>query len=95
MSLRSDITQLRLHIKESDIQRLEYALPTSSQVAAILVGGEDLSELNESDIIIQTQSGSLMNVPDTACYYDPLQYPMLLLYGSSGWDLNFYNDSSP
>ena len=33
--------------------------------------------LNPRDILVQSTSGQLMNVLDTAGYYDPLQYPLL------------------
>ncbi|KAL7246703.1 hypothetical protein ACSBR2_001750 [Camellia fascicularis] len=36
------------------------------------------------DIIVQLTSGHLLNIPNTAGYYDPLQYPLLLPNGSYG-----------
>ncbi|KAF7808406.1 ATP-dependent DNA helicase PIF1-like [Senna tora] len=36
-----------------------------------------------------------MNVPNTVGYYDPLQYPLLLLCGKYVWDVNTQNDATP
>ncbi|KAL0282484.1 UNVERIFIED_CONTAM: hypothetical protein Sangu_2948000 [Sesamum angustifolium] len=44
----------RLLIREKPGTHLQYTLPTSSQVAAILVGGEELMEASDRDIIVQT-----------------------------------------
>lgn len=90
----NDLHDVRLHIKEQPTYRRQYNMPTSPQVAAILVGGEDPSEVLPRDIIVETNSGQLLNVPDTACLYDPLQYPLLLPYGSFGWDLTIFSDNA-
>ncbi|KAL6205141.1 hypothetical protein ACLB2K_022405 [Fragaria x ananassa] len=38
--------------------------------------------------MIETRECQLLNVSDCAGYYDPLQYPLLLAYGTYGWDIN-------
>ncbi|XP_056688781.1 uncharacterized protein [Spinacia oleracea] len=38
--------------------------------------------------MIESVTGQLSYIKDTAGYYDPLQYPLLFPYGSYGWDLN-------
>ncbi|XP_048502683.2 uncharacterized protein LOC104896527 [Beta vulgaris subsp. vulgaris] len=63
-------------------------MPSASQVAAVVVGGDDMANLKERDIMIESINGQLMYIKDTAGYYDPLQYPLLFPYGSYGWDLN-------
>ncbi|KAF5187278.1 hypothetical protein FRX31_023135 [Thalictrum thalictroides] len=92
ISQRHDRDTIRLHLKESTSGRRQYDLPTSSQVAAILVGAEEPSDRNERDIIVQTRTGNLYNIADTAGFYDPLQYPLLHPYGNFGWDLNLFRD---
>ncbi|KAF7808407.1 putative helitron helicase-like domain-containing protein [Senna tora] len=72
-----NIENSQLIIREQPRNRPQYNLPTASEVAAIIVSGEEAGQLNGRDIIVQSHSGHLMNVPDIARYYDPLQYPLL------------------
>ena len=88
LTQREDVSHCRLVIKEQPLNRNQYHLPTASQVVAIVVGGEELANLNGRDIVVETISGQLRNVQDIAGYYDPLQYPLLLPYGTYGWDVN-------
>ncbi|KAF7844086.1 uncharacterized protein G2W53_000991 [Senna tora] len=74
--------------------RPQYNLPTASESIAIIVGGEEAGQLNGKDIVVQSNSGHLMNVPDTVGYYDPLQYPLLLPCGTYGWDVNTENGAA-
>ncbi|XP_026459925.1 uncharacterized protein LOC113360655 [Papaver somniferum] len=94
ISQGTDFQDVRLHIKEQTTFLRTYNMPTSPQVAAVLVGGEEPSEVLPRDIIVETNSGKLLNVPDTACFYDPLQYPLLHPYGSFGWDLTIFGDNA-
>lgn len=55
-------------LKESSARRFEYTLLSSLDVVAILLGGENISNLNERDIMVQTRSGNLLNVLDTGGY---------------------------
>ncbi|XP_028093488.1 uncharacterized protein LOC114293595 [Camellia sinensis] len=75
-------------IKEQPRNRPQYNLPISPEVATVLVGGEEAGNLKPRDIIVQSTSGHLLNISDIVGYYDPLQYPLLLPYGSYGWDAN-------
>ncbi|KAF8391388.1 hypothetical protein HHK36_023692 [Tetracentron sinense] len=54
--------------------------------------GHSIEGRQARDIIVQTRTGHLQNVADTAGYYDPLQYPLLLPYGTHGWDIDVYNE---
>ena len=63
-------------------------MPSASQVTAIVVGRDDIANLMERDIIVESISGQLTSIKDTAGYYDPLQYPLLFPYGFYAWDLN-------
>ncbi|KAL0404003.1 UNVERIFIED_CONTAM: hypothetical protein Sradi_2041100, partial [Sesamum radiatum] len=84
LARRTDIHDCRLLIRDRPSTHLQYTLPTASQVAAILVGGEELTESSDRDIIVQTVGGELINIKDYAGYYDPLQYPLFLPYGTYG-----------
>ncbi|KAL0438838.1 UNVERIFIED_CONTAM: hypothetical protein Slati_2366800 [Sesamum latifolium] len=75
---RSDLPQCRLIIKQQAPNQHQYALPTASQVAAIIVDGEGIENLNNRDIMIEAMDGCLLNIQDIVGYYDPLQYPLLL-----------------
>ncbi|CAL2256483.1 unnamed protein product [Prunus armeniaca] len=48
---------------------------------------------NGRDIVVETISGRLWNVQDCVGFYDPLQYPLLLPYGTYGWDINTHDDN--
>ncbi|KAL5729947.1 DNA helicase [Ranunculus cassubicifolius] len=80
ISLMDNVNDIRLELKERRPDQHQYNLPTASQVAAILIG-----------VTIKTQGGHLLNVPDTAGFYDPLQYPLLHPYGQFGWDVQLHN----
>ncbi|KAL6140312.1 hypothetical protein ACLB2K_058612 [Fragaria x ananassa] len=84
---RQDLPNCRLIIREQPSDRRQYNLPTASQVAAVIVGGDDINP-NGRDFIIQTISGRRQTVKDSVGYYDPMQYPLLLPYGTYGWDIN-------
>ncbi|KAL5698567.1 DNA helicase [Ranunculus cassubicifolius] len=76
-----DIQNCRLIIREQPPYRRQYTLPTASEVAAIVIDG-DHNEINHGrDIIVESISGKLSYVPESAGYYDPLQYPLLLPFG--------------
>ncbi|XP_048441363.1 uncharacterized protein LOC125477912 [Pyrus x bretschneideri] len=63
-------------------------------VAAIIVGGEGSENIRGRDIVVQTTDGQLKSIKDCVGYYDPLQYPLLLPYGTYGWDVNTRNNNS-
>ncbi|KAL0311961.1 UNVERIFIED_CONTAM: hypothetical protein Sradi_5595400 [Sesamum radiatum] len=81
---RSDLPECRLIIKQQAPNQHQYALPTASQVAAIIVDGEGIENLNNRDIMIEAMDGRLLNIQDVVGYYDPLQYPLLLPHGNVG-----------
>ncbi|XP_004295965.1 PREDICTED: uncharacterized protein LOC101307681 [Fragaria vesca subsp. vesca] len=84
---RQDLPNCKLIIREQPSDRRQYNLPTASQVAVVIVGGDDISP-NGRDFIVQTISKRLHTVKDLVGYYDPMQYPLLLPYGTYGWDIN-------
>ncbi|XP_061993530.1 uncharacterized protein LOC133711415 [Rosa rugosa] len=88
-----DLETCRLIIREQPANQRQYSLPSESQVAAVIVGADDVENLRGRDIVVQTRQGQLLNVQDCAGYYDPLQYPLLLPYGTYGWDVNSRNNN--
>ncbi|XP_073059734.1 uncharacterized protein [Primulina eburnea] len=86
-----DIPNCRLIIRQQRPNEHQYNLPTSSQVAAVIVDNEFQENLSGRDITIQGIGGNLISIQDVVGYYDPLQYPLLLPYGTYGWDINSRN----
>ncbi|XP_026399139.1 uncharacterized protein LOC113294991 [Papaver somniferum] len=88
LAMRRDIPKCKLVLREQPLGGHQFNLPTSDQVAAIIVGGEDLTNVKPRETIVETTEGNLQMIPDTIGYFDPLQYPLLLPYGNYRWDLN-------
>ncbi|XP_073120706.1 uncharacterized protein [Henckelia pumila] len=88
---RQDIPKCKIIIKQQAPNQHQYSLPTAYQVAAVIVDNESPENLGSRDIVIQGIDGYLMNIQDIVGYYDPLQYPLLLPYGTYGWDINSRN----
>ncbi|XP_073021926.1 uncharacterized protein [Primulina eburnea] len=86
-----DIPNCRLIIRQQRPNEHQYNLPTSSQVAAVIVDNEFQENLSGRDITIQGIGGNLISIQDVVGYYDPLQYPLLLPYGTYSWDINSRN----
>ncbi|CAA0837474.1 Unknown protein, partial [Striga hermonthica] len=61
-----------------------YNLPTSSEVAALVVGDFDQA-MGERDILVETKSGRLQRINELNASYLALQYPLLLPYGEDGY----------
>lgn len=83
---RSDLIHCRLLIKERPAEDRQYVVPSASQVAAVIPTNEDLPYATNRDIVVQTIGGRLINLKEFSGYYDPLQYPLFLPYGTYGWD---------
>ncbi|KAB2620481.1 hypothetical protein D8674_043011 [Pyrus ussuriensis x Pyrus communis] len=89
---RQDLPNCKLILKEQPIDRRQYSLPSTSQVEAIIIDGDNATIANGRDIVVETISGRLSHVRDYVGFYDPLQYPLLLPYGTYGWDVNSRDD---
>ncbi|XP_076895911.1 uncharacterized protein LOC143548702 [Bidens hawaiensis] len=64
-----------------------YNLPTTSEVAALIVG--DIGEaIDKRDIIVTTQSGALQRTSKLHPCYVPLQYPIFFPYGEDGYRID-------
>ncbi|WZZ04936.1 hypothetical protein YC2023_090857 [Brassica napus] len=67
-----------------------YNLPTSSEVAALVVG--DFQEnMDKRDIILEKNNGKLKRINELHPCYLPLQYPLLFPYGEDGFRLGIKN----
>lgn len=74
---------LRLFRNRSKDARV-YNLPTSNEVAALIVG--DLGSMDVGrDIIVKKISGQLSRLHETHTAFIPLQYPLLFSYGEDGY----------
>ncbi|XP_076935570.1 uncharacterized protein LOC143602288 [Bidens hawaiensis] len=56
-----------------------YNFPSSSEVAALIVG--DIGNIEPRDIIVETKTGSLKHISELHPSYVPLQYPLFYIYG--------------
>ncbi|XP_020245001.1 uncharacterized protein LOC109823124 [Asparagus officinalis] len=65
-----------------------YNTPTSNEVAAIWIEGNNSNVPFEREIVIHEHSGQRHYVKHYYGCYDPLQYPLLFPKGESGWHQN-------
>ncbi|KAI9115681.1 hypothetical protein K1719_013350 [Acacia pycnantha] len=63
----------------------QYSMPTTSELAALIVGDFDNS-YTKRDIIVKRQCGKLQRIDELHMAYLPLQYPLLFPYGDNGYD---------
>ncbi|KAI9074208.1 hypothetical protein K1719_043832 [Acacia pycnantha] len=63
----------------------KYNVPTTSELAALIVGDFDNSYTNR-DIIVKRQCGALQRIDELHMAYLPLQYPLFFHYGDNGYD---------
>ncbi|XP_072054416.1 uncharacterized protein [Arachis hypogaea] len=75
--------RLRLYRKRSKDARV-YNLPSSNEVAALIVGDFDSGDAGR-DIIVQLKSGHLQRIHETHTAFIPLQYPMMFPYSEDGY----------
>nr|CAD1820584.1 unnamed protein product [Ananas comosus var. bracteatus] len=61
-----------------------YNLPTSSEVAALIVGDIEKNTV-ERDIVVETQTSLLQRIHELHPSYLPMQYPLLFPYGEDGY----------
>jgi PIF1-like helicase/Helitron helicase-like domain at N-terminus len=65
-----------------------YNAPTSSDIAAIMIGdGHNIDPTNR-DIHLKLHDGSLQRISETHPSYDPLHYVLLFPRGDDGWHIN-------
>ncbi|XP_035837979.1 uncharacterized protein LOC110942640 [Helianthus annuus] len=86
--------KLRL-ISQRDRDGRTYNLPTSSEIAALIVGDMDKT-IDHRDIIVKEQSGVLKRISELHPSYLALQYPILFPYGDDGYRINIpHRDFGP
>ncbi|KAK4256171.1 hypothetical protein QN277_009070 [Acacia crassicarpa] len=81
----SDISIRLIRNSGSDAQSRQYNMPSTSELASLIVGDFDKS-YTKRDIIVKHQSGQLQQIDELHMSYLPLQYPLLFPYGDSGYD---------
>ncbi|GBC08228.1 hypothetical protein RclHR1_00080005 [Rhizophagus clarus] len=65
-----------------------YNAPTSSDVAAIMVGDGYSEDPTNRNIILKLHDGNLQRILETHPSYDPLHYVLLFPKGDDGWHIN-------
>ncbi|KIJ32889.1 hypothetical protein M422DRAFT_183878 [Sphaerobolus stellatus SS14] len=74
---------LRLHFDATKDQRC-YNAPTSTEVAALLLGPAD-QPYDKRDIILYLRGGGVCRIDEGSPYYTPLHYVLLFPKGDFGW----------
>ncbi|XP_057419198.1 uncharacterized protein LOC130713450 [Lotus japonicus] len=82
MSNESSSFALRLFRKRGKDPRT-YNLPTSDEIAALIVG--DLENVEVGRDIIVKKNGVLTRIHETHTCFIPLQYPLIFPFGEDGW----------
>lgn len=67
-----------------------YNLPTTSEVAALIVGDFDATE-HKRDIILERQCGEKKRISELHPSYLALQYPLLFPYAEDGYRTDIYH----
>ncbi|GJW08505.1 hypothetical protein Tco_1570928 [Tanacetum coccineum] len=68
----------------------QHNLPTSSEVAALIVGDFDTFK-NKRDIVLHKHSGSTKRISELHVSYLPLQYPLLFPYAEDGYRTDIFH----
>lgn len=91
-----DLENYKLTIRDDVVvdQRV-YNKPTSDQVAAVWIEGNNPSVPNVRDIIVYGNTGKMHKVNYYYSCYDPLQYPNLHPFGEIGWHQNLLKKNYP
>ncbi|KAF7826876.1 uncharacterized protein G2W53_018040 [Senna tora] len=79
----SDNLRLKL-IKKRHSDARVYNLPTTDEIAALIVGDFDIAN-GERDIIVQKRYGTLQRIDELHPLYLPMQYPLLFPFGEDGY----------
>ncbi|XP_076902818.1 uncharacterized protein LOC143557694 [Bidens hawaiensis] len=64
-----------------------YNLPTTSEVAALIVG-DFCDAMDKRDIIVNSRSGGLRRISELHPSYSPLQFPLLYPFGEDGYKVD-------
>ncbi|XP_020242960.1 uncharacterized protein LOC109821181 [Asparagus officinalis] len=72
----------------TNLDQRVYKTPTSNEVVAIWIEGNNSNVPFEREIVIHEHSGQRHYVKHYYGCYDPLQYPLLFPKGESGWHQN-------
>ncbi|CAI2195031.1 6021_t:CDS:2, partial [Funneliformis geosporum] len=85
----SENSNISMLIHNNRIQNLHnYSVPTSSEVAALMIGDRhDIEPLNR-DILLKTRRGGLQRISELHSSYNALHYVLLFPKGDDGWHTN-------
>lgn len=62
----------------------QFNLPTSDEVA-VIVPGDGTTSRGHREIVVRRHDGPLRRISDGSAMYEPLQYPLLFIYGEDGY----------
>lgn len=80
-------TELSIRLVGQKHRGKQYDLPTSDEIAGLIVG--DLSSTTGNrDVIVQFKTNDLQRISELHPLYMALQYPLLFPYGEEGYHIN-------
>jgi len=82
---RTNLKLKLIYSRETDARR--YNLPTTSEVAALIVDDME-AHTDLRDIVIETKDHVLKRISEIHPLYLPLQYPLLFPYGEDGFRID-------
>src|SRR5438105_2960695 len=83
----SDEIFMIIHSNRTQVS-CRYNTPTTSEVAAIMVGNGHELHMANHDILLMMRNGGLQRISEIHLSYNPLHYVLLFLNGDNGWHVN-------
>jgi len=85
----SEVSDLSMVIHSDHTRNLhKYGAPTSSDVAALMIGNGCDIEPSNHDILLSKREGGMQKISELHLSYDPLHYVLLFPKGDDGWHTN-------
>jgi hypothetical protein len=84
------VDDISIVLKSNYKKDKRYNLPTSNEIAVLMVNDNDPNKIHHRDIVIQAKDGPLQRINETHRSYDALQYTTIFVNGCSGWAPNLY-----
>ena len=78
---------LTLAFKTAGVDQKTYGAPTTEHEIGVIFDDDDDSIASKRDVVLTRIDNTLTKISELAQAYDPLAYPLILPYGSPGWNL--------
>jgi len=85
---------LNIVLKSNTTKDKTLNLPTSSEIAVLMINSEDSDTISKRDVIVNKRNDTdkypLMFLNENISYYDPLGYSLMHINGEQGWQYSTY-----